>query len=215
MLSAGCCLTDMPAITKKQTRPKLQVVANTDHSIHAGLVAVMPLPAVSASGRSCGPAGAEGTGAAEQQGHPVAVAGEDLTESVTARGAGPKKCSHWRSWSKRWQSAGLVMSRTWRRPFFAGVESVEMDLIATIAWGNGGSLFSPQCRSFRSRLLQLRKIREFGGLLCPCEFMIAQSAKNHIVAGHFVRCVDADIASRSIHPLRCGRLSKHNRIISR
>ena len=30
----------MPAITKKETRLKLQFVANTDHSIHAGLVAV-------------------------------------------------------------------------------------------------------------------------------------------------------------------------------
>lgn len=30
----------MPAITKKDTRLKLQFVANTDHSIHAGLVAV-------------------------------------------------------------------------------------------------------------------------------------------------------------------------------
>src|SRR5258706_8620794 len=30
----------MPAITKKETRLKLEFVANTDHSIHAGLVAV-------------------------------------------------------------------------------------------------------------------------------------------------------------------------------
>ena len=30
----------MAAITKKETRLKLQFVANTDHSIHAGLVAV-------------------------------------------------------------------------------------------------------------------------------------------------------------------------------
>ena len=30
----------MAAITKKDTRLKLQFVANTDHSIHAGLVAV-------------------------------------------------------------------------------------------------------------------------------------------------------------------------------
>src|SRR3979409_317269 len=30
----------MPTITKKDTRLKLQFVANTDHSIHAGLVAV-------------------------------------------------------------------------------------------------------------------------------------------------------------------------------
>ena len=30
----------MPAITKKETRLKLQFVANTDHTIHAGLVAV-------------------------------------------------------------------------------------------------------------------------------------------------------------------------------
>ena len=34
------CLDYMPAITKKETRLKLQFVANTDHSIHAGLVAV-------------------------------------------------------------------------------------------------------------------------------------------------------------------------------
>jgi hypothetical protein len=33
----------MPAITKKETRLKLQFVANTDHSIHAGLVAVEAL----------------------------------------------------------------------------------------------------------------------------------------------------------------------------
>src|SRR5258708_13389945 len=30
----------MPAITKKETRLKLEFVANTDHSSHAGLVAV-------------------------------------------------------------------------------------------------------------------------------------------------------------------------------
>jgi hypothetical protein len=30
----------MPAITKKETRLKLEFVANTDHSIHAGLAAV-------------------------------------------------------------------------------------------------------------------------------------------------------------------------------
>ena len=30
----------MAAITKKETRLKLQFVANTDHSIHAGLAAV-------------------------------------------------------------------------------------------------------------------------------------------------------------------------------
>jgi hypothetical protein len=30
----------MPAITKKETRLKLRFVANTDHSVHAGLVAV-------------------------------------------------------------------------------------------------------------------------------------------------------------------------------
>ena len=30
----------MAAITKKETRLKLEFVANTDHSIHAGLVAV-------------------------------------------------------------------------------------------------------------------------------------------------------------------------------
>ncbi len=30
----------MPAITKKHTRLKLQLVTNSDHSIHAGLVAV-------------------------------------------------------------------------------------------------------------------------------------------------------------------------------
>ncbi|MCX8092315.1 MAG: hypothetical protein N3I86_15505, partial [Verrucomicrobiae bacterium] len=30
----------MPAITKKDTRLKLQFVANSDHSIHAGLVAL-------------------------------------------------------------------------------------------------------------------------------------------------------------------------------
>ena len=30
----------MPAITKRETRLKLQFIANTDHSIHAGLVAV-------------------------------------------------------------------------------------------------------------------------------------------------------------------------------
>lgn len=39
----GGCLIDMPAITKKETRLKLQFVANTDHSIHAGLVAVEAL----------------------------------------------------------------------------------------------------------------------------------------------------------------------------
>jgi hypothetical protein len=33
----------MPAITKKETRLRLQFVANTDHSIHAGLVAVEAL----------------------------------------------------------------------------------------------------------------------------------------------------------------------------
>ncbi|MFA6564708.1 MAG: hypothetical protein WCV00_22570 [Verrucomicrobiia bacterium] len=33
----------MPAVTKKQARLKLQVVANADHSIHAGLVAVEAL----------------------------------------------------------------------------------------------------------------------------------------------------------------------------
>lgn len=33
----------MPAITKKETRLQLQFVANTDHSIHAGLVAVEAL----------------------------------------------------------------------------------------------------------------------------------------------------------------------------
>ena len=37
------CLVYMPAITKKETRLKLQFVANTDHSIHAGLVAVEAL----------------------------------------------------------------------------------------------------------------------------------------------------------------------------
>ena len=36
----GNGLEYMPAITKKETRLKLQFVANTDHSIHAGLVAV-------------------------------------------------------------------------------------------------------------------------------------------------------------------------------
>ena len=30
----------MPAITKRETRLKLQFVANTDHTIHAGWVAV-------------------------------------------------------------------------------------------------------------------------------------------------------------------------------
>ena len=33
----------MAGITKKETRLKLQFVANTDHSIHAGLVAVEAL----------------------------------------------------------------------------------------------------------------------------------------------------------------------------
>lgn len=30
----------MPAITKKETRLKLQFITNSDHTIHAGLVAV-------------------------------------------------------------------------------------------------------------------------------------------------------------------------------
>jgi hypothetical protein len=34
----------MAAITKKETRLKLQFVANTDHSIHAGIVAVHDWP---------------------------------------------------------------------------------------------------------------------------------------------------------------------------
>ncbi len=33
----------MPAISKRETRLKLQFVTNTDHSIHAGLVAVEAL----------------------------------------------------------------------------------------------------------------------------------------------------------------------------
>jgi len=40
----------MAAITKKDTRLKLQFVANTDHSLHAGLVASRPWPAASTSG---------------------------------------------------------------------------------------------------------------------------------------------------------------------
>ena len=34
----------MPAITKKETRLQLQFVANTDHSIHAGLVDPSRIP---------------------------------------------------------------------------------------------------------------------------------------------------------------------------
>ena len=53
MILRAICLVYMSGITKKETRLKLQFVANTDHSIHAGLVAVEALARRFGSGTSC------------------------------------------------------------------------------------------------------------------------------------------------------------------
>ncbi len=92
------------------------------------------------------------------------------------------------------------MSRTWRQPVFEGVEPVEIDFIAPIAWGMSGSLSSSKCSSLRSRLLQLRKI----------EFCAAHQVKVH---GREVSLTATEFALLRVLVQHAGKVVTHKHLL--